>query len=157
TVTAFNKNFTEYKAQTEGKLETLLNATTNQKQPPIPDSADAIYNQAQQRFNEKQWLEARRLYGAFVDRFQSDGRAAKAQYQIGESYLSEAPPRYANAISAFTKLIDNFPKSEMVPDAMYRNGTAFYALKYCSDARVYFQELLRRYPKTEWKKDTNEQ
>jgi TolA-binding protein len=45
----------------------------------------------------------------------------------------------------------------MVPDAMYRNGTAFYSLKYCSDARVYFQELLRRYPKTEWKKDANEQ
>ena len=65
--------------------------------------------------------------------------------------------RYANAIGAFTKVIDNFPKSEVVPDAMMKNGLAFYALKYCSDARVYFQELLKRYPKTGWKKDANDQ
>ena len=47
--------------------------------------------------------------------------------------------------------------AESVPDAMYRNGQAFFALKYCGDAKIYFQELLRRYPKTEWKKDANEQ
>ena len=40
---------------------------------------------------------------------------------------------------------------------MYKNGLAFYALKYCSDARVYFTELLKRYPKTTWKKDANEE
>ena len=39
----------------------------------------------------------------------------------------------------------NFPKTEIVPDAMFKNGMAFYQLKYCSDAKVYFQELLRRY------------
>ena len=68
-----------------------------------------------------------------------------------------AESKYANAIGAFTKVIDNFPKSESVPDAMYKNGLAFYALKYCGDARIYFQELLKRYPKTEWRQDTNEQ
>ncbi len=40
---------------------------------------------------------------------------------------------------------------------MYKNGLAFYQLKYCSDARVYFQELLRRYPKTSFKKDASDQ
>ena len=46
-------------------------------------------------------------------------------------------------------MVDNFPKSDVVPDAMYKNGLAFYALKYCGDAKVYFQELLKRYPKTD--------
>ena len=40
---------------------------------------------------------------------------------------------------------------------MYKNGLAFYALKYCSDAKVYFQELLKRYPKTSWKKDAGDE
>ena len=54
-------------------------------------------------------------------------------------------------------MVDNFPKSDVVPDAMYKNGVAFYALKYCGDAKVYFQELLKRYPKTNWKKDASEE
>ncbi len=73
-------------------------------------------------------------------------RAESAQFDIGEAYAGEK--RWANAIGAYTKVVDNFPKAEIVPDAMYKNGLAFYQLKYCSDARVYFQELLRRYPKT---------
>ncbi|HEX4457665.1 MAG TPA: tetratricopeptide repeat protein, partial [Polyangia bacterium] len=60
-------------------------------------------------------------------------------------------------IGAYSKVVDNYPKSDMVPDAMYKNGLAFYALKYCSDARVYFTELLKRYPHTTWKKDVNEE
>lgn len=152
---ALNKSFTDYRAQSDIKIEQVVNATTNQKAPPIPENADGVYTQAQQRFNDKSWVDARRLWEAFLARYPQDARAPKAQFMIGESYLAET--RYANAIGAFTKLIDNFPKSELVPDAMYKNGTAFYALKYCGDARIYFQELLRRYPKTEWKRDANEQ
>ena len=33
-----------------------------------------------------------------------------------ELYLAES--KFANAIGAFSKVIDNFPKSEAVPDAM---------------------------------------
>ncbi|HEX2571417.1 MAG TPA: outer membrane protein assembly factor BamD [Polyangia bacterium] len=154
-MTALNKSFTDYRAQSDIKIEQVVNATTNQKAPPIPENADGVYSQAQQRFNDKSWVDARRLWEAFLARYPQDARAPKAQFMIGESYLAET--RYANAIGAFTKLIDNFPKSELVPDAMFKNGTAFYALKYCGDARIYFQELLRRYPKTEWKRDANEQ
>jgi len=44
----------------------------------------------------------------------------------------------------------------MVPDAMYQNGTAFYPQVLQRRAHL-FPELLKRYPKTEWKKDANEQ
>jgi tol-pal system protein YbgF len=154
-VKALNKSFTEYRASSDVKIEKVVNATTNSDKPPLPENADAIFTQAQSRFDGKQWGEARRLWDAFITRAGGDARAPKAQYLIGETYLHEQ--RYANAIGAFTKLIDNYPKSEMVPDAMFKNGTAFYALKYCSDARTYFQELIRRYPKTEWKSDANDQ
>jgi tol-pal system protein YbgF len=152
---ALTKQFQDYRAASDTKLETLTNSMTVAKNPPMPETADGLYAEAEKRLQAQQWQDARRLYEAFVNRYPSDPRAARAQYDIGEAYAGEK--RFANAINAYSKVVDNFPKSDVVPDAMYKNGVAFYALKYCGDAKVYFQELLKRYPRTAWKKDANEE
>jgi tol-pal system protein YbgF len=152
---ALTKQFQDYRAASDVKIEQLTNQTTAAKNPPMPETPDALFAEADRRLAAAQWGDARRLYEAFINRYPQDPRAAKAQFAIGEAYTGEK--RFANAIGAYTKVVDNFPKSEIVPDAMYKNGVAFYALKYCSDARVYFQELLKRYPKTTWKKDAGEE
>lgn len=152
---ALTKQFQDYRAASDTKLESLTNTMTAAKSPPMPETPDAMFAEGEKRLAAQQWADARRLFEAFTNRYATDARAARAQYDIGEAYMGEK--RFANAIGAYTKVVDNFPKSEIVPDAMYRNGTAFYALKYCSDAKVYFQELLKRYPKTSWKKDAGDQ
>jgi tol-pal system protein YbgF len=151
---ALTKQFQDYRAASDAKLETLTNTMTASKSPPVPENADGVFTEGDRRLQAQQWTDARRLYEAFINRYPTDPRAAKAQFNIGEAYLGEK--RYANAIGAYTKVIDNFPKADIVPDAMYKNGVAFHALKYCSDARVYFQELLRRYPKTNFKSQAND-
>jgi tol-pal system protein YbgF len=152
---ALTKQFQDYRAASDTKLEQLTSAVTTSKTPPVPETPDALYAEAQRRQKDQQWVDSRRLFETFVNRYPTDSRAAVAQYNIGEAYYAEK--RYANAIGAYTKVVDNFPKSDIVQDAMYRNGVAFYSLKYCSDARVYFQELIKRYPKTKWKKEALEQ
>lgn len=152
---ALTKQFQDYRAASDTKLEQLVNASTAAKNPPMPETPDALYAEADKRLTAAQWQEARRLFEAFVNRYPNDPRAARAQYNIGESFVGEK--RLANAIGAYTKVVDNFPKSDAVPDAMYKNGLNFYALKYCGDAKVYFQELLKRYPRTSWKKEAGEQ
>jgi tol-pal system protein YbgF len=152
---ALTKQFQDYRAQSDTKLEQLTNASTAAKSPPVPETADAVVAEAEKRMQAAQYGDARRLYDAFLNRYPQDARAPKAQFQIGEAYAAEK--KYANAINAYQKVIDNFSKSEVMPDAMYKDGVAFYALKYCSDARIYFQELLRRYPRTSWKGSANEQ
>jgi len=152
---AITKQFQDYRAASDTKLEQLTNTMTAAKAPPVPETPDALFGEADKKLVAQQWVDARRLLEAFVNRYPQDPRAAKAQFNIGEAYGGEK--RYANAIGAYTKVVDNFPKSEIVPDAMYKNGVAFYQLKYCSDAKVYFQELLKRYPKTTWKKDAGDQ
>jgi tol-pal system protein YbgF len=152
---ALTKQFQDYRAASDTKLESLTNTMTAAKTPPVPETPDALYAEADKRLQAAQFVDARRLFEAFINRYPTDPRAAKAQFSIGEAYAGEK--RYANAIGAYTKVVDNFPKSDVVPDAMYKNGIAFYQLKYCSDAKVYFQELLKRYPKTTWKADANEQ
>jgi tol-pal system protein YbgF len=152
---ALTKQFQDYRAASDTKLEQLVNNSAAAKNPPIPETPDALFSEAEKRLQAQQWQESRRLFDAFVNRYPADPRAARAQYNIGEAYYGEK--RFANAIAAYTKVIDNFPKSDVVPDAMYKNGLAFYAIKYCGDAKVYFQELIKRYPRTSWKKDASEE
>lgn len=155
TLANLTKNFSESRAKFDTQLEQLTNATTTAKSPPVPETADAVFADAEKRVEAKQYADARRLLDAFGSRYAQDPRAAKAQLLIGDTYLDEK--KYANAINAYTKVIDNFAKSDAVEPAMYKNGLAFYSLKYCSDARVYFQELVRRYPKTSFKDDVKSQ
>ncbi len=152
---ALTKQFQDYRAASDTKLEQLVNASTTAKNPPMPETPDALYAEGDKRLAAMQWQDARRLFEGFVNRYPQDPRAARAQFNIGEAYAGEK--RYANAIGAYTKVVDNFPKSDVVPDAMFKNGLAFYALKYCGDAKVYFQELLKRYPRTNWKAQANEE
>jgi tol-pal system protein YbgF len=152
---ALQKSFTEYRANSDTKLEQLVNATTTAKAPPLPDNPEAMFAEGQRKFVAGQWNDARRVFDAFVNRYPNDQRASKAQFLIGDAYFSEG--KFANAIGAFTKVIDNFPKSEDVEAAMFKNGKAFFSLRYCSEAKTYFQELIRRYPKTTFKGDASEQ
>ena len=152
---ALTKQFQDYRAASDTKIEQLVNNSATAKNPPMPETPDALYAEGEKRLAAQQWQDARRLFEGFANRYPQDPRAARAQYNIGEAYAGEK--RYANAIGAYTKVVDNFPKSDVVPDAMYKNGLAFYALKYCGDAKVYFQELLKRYPRTNWKKDATEE
>jgi len=152
---ALTKQFQDYRASSDTKLEQLTNTMTAAKAPPLPETPDALYGDAEKKLAAAAWADARRVFEAFVNRYPQDPRAAKAQFSVGVAYDGEK--RYANAIGAYTKVVDNFPKADIVPDAMYKNGMAFYQLKYCSDAKVYFQELLKRYPKTTWKNDASNQ
>jgi len=152
---ALTKRFQDYRAASDTKIEQLVNNSSAAKNPPMPETPDALFAEGEKRMAAQQYTDARRLFEGFVNRYPQDPRAARAQYQIGEAYAGEK--RYANAIGAYTNVVDNFPNSDVVPDAMYKNGMAFYALKYCGDAKVYFQELLKRYPKTNWKKDAAEE
>lgn len=54
-------------------------------------------------------MDARRLFEAFVNRCPTDSRAAKAQFYIGDAYGGEK--RFAYAMGAYPKVVDNFPKT----------------------------------------------
>ena len=43
-------------------------------------------------------------------------------------------------------MLDGFPKSPEVPEAMWLMAQSFVDLKFCTDARAFLQDLLRRYP-----------
>ena len=155
TVESLQKQFGDYRAQSDTHLEQLSNTIATIKNPPLPDNPDGLFNEAERKLATKEFNEARRRYDAFLNRYPTDQRAARAQLNIGEAYFQEA--KYANALIALRKVIDNFPKSEEVESALFKSGQAFFVIKKCTEARTFFQELLRLYPRTRLKNDVNEQ
>lgn len=151
---SLTRQFTEWRGQTDTKLDQINNQVAP-KSAPLPENPDQLFAEGAGRMTSGKYAEARRFLDAFVSRYATDARAARAQYLIGEAYYSEG--KYANAIASFTKVVENFAKSEEVESAMFKNGQAFLQLRYCSEAKTYFQELVRRYPKTKYKNDATEQ
>jgi TolA-binding protein len=45
-------------------------------------------------------------------------------------------------------VLDSFPKSTSAQEAMFRIGISFLELRYCTDAKTFLGETLKRYPKT---------
>jgi len=135
------KELAEHRAQVDAKL-----AEVSQPSSGLPESKDALYADAERRFAEKHYKEVRRILKQFIEQHGDDSRADNARFLVGEAYFAEG--RYAAAIGEYQQVIDHYPKGDVVDDAFLRNGVALYRLKSCSDARVFLQEMLRRFPKS---------
>ena len=146
------RTFVDYRSQSDNKLGQL--SSTLAKSPPVPESPDALYNEAHQHYTAGKYPEARYMLDAFVARYPTDARAARAQSMIGDSHYAEGKYRYA--IYAYTKILDNFPKSDEVEVAIFKNGQSFLQLKYCKEAKAYFDQFLARYPKSRFRSEVQE-
>ena len=151
---ALGRRFDDFRASSDVKLEQLSNQVKTDLGPPIPDTADALYAEAQKQMEGKRWRDARRLLEAFINRYPKNPRAPGASVLDGDAYKEDG--RLANAIGVWTKLIDTHPPEEVESEAMYKSALGFAALKYCSDARVYLRALIKRHPDSKWKKDAAE-
>jgi tol-pal system protein YbgF len=139
-IEALRKELADARAQAAAK--------TGEPAPPAgaPQSKQDLFAEGERRLKAKEYEEARRLLRQFVGRHGDDALADDARYLIGETYFSEA--RYGAAIGEYQKVIDGYPKGDKADDAFLRNGVAFFRLKSCAEARVFLEEMLRRFPKS---------
>ena len=144
TLDSVSKQFGEYRAQTDVKLEALTTKAGTATAPPAPEDKDKLFDEAYKRYQAGQFEEARRLFRTFITRYGRDERAAKAQYWLGQSYYEER--KYAAAIAEFKKVLDNFPRGDATDSAMFGMGLSFVELKYCTEGEAYLQDLLKRFP-----------
>ena len=100
--------------------------------------------QAQEAAGEK--AVARQLYDEYVKKWPADPRAADAWFRMGE--ISFGEKRYREAVLAYGKVAQDFPRSDKAPDALLRTGESMLALDLKDDARAILQDVVSRYPKT---------
>lgn len=123
--------------------------------PTLPTDPEALWREANAKLNQGLREDARRFFASFATRFPADPRASKAQLAIGKSYALDGNHR--QAAGTFQKILDDFPRSADVPEAMYELGRSFTELKFCSDARAIFLDVAKRFPRSSFARSSREQ
>jgi tol-pal system protein YbgF len=128
----------------EGKPTSQGSPSTNVK---TVGSEDQQYKKALRTvLDQRDYDKAIVEFSSFLNVYPSSSYAGNAQYWLAESYYKkgDAP----SAISEYQKLVDKFPKSEKVCDAIYKQGLAFTDLKDLEKSKLFFTEAKSRCPKS---------
>jgi TolA-binding protein len=142
-LTDLSKKFSDFQAKVDVKLERLTSGAPQKKQAPVPQDKGKLFAAAQAQASSGKLAEARRLLRHFIGRFAADSRVPKAYLMLGDSYYRES--KFAKAIQEYRTIFERHKKAKVYSTALYKIGMSFYQLKFCTDARGFLGELIRRY------------
>lgn len=135
--TAVKQEQVELRADLDQRISSLeekLNEATS-----IPESKKELLAEAEALMGKRKYKQARRLYRTYESRYPGDAQMPDVLFKIGLSYFSERD--YKSSLGEFYRIIQDSPKSEVVPDALYYSGLAFAKLGQCGNAIAYFEAL----------------
>ncbi len=116
--------------------------------PPAPPSAaasaEAAYQQAFARLQDKRYQAAIEAFRSFLEQYGKHDYAANAQYWLGEAHYVQE--NYEQAREAFAAVIKQYPDSGKVPDARLKLGFALAGLGEWQAARQTLQAVQTDYP-----------
>ena len=138
--TASTQELAELRSDLDSRLlalEEKLNEATN-----VPEDKEGLFAEAERQFKNKSYGLARRLWRMYQSRYPQDDRLPEVKFQIGLTYFSERD--YKSSLGEFYKVIQESPKSAVVPDALYYSGLAFAKLGQCKNALAYFEALQKK-------------
>lgn len=111
---------------------------------PPKDPADALYTNALQAFNNRQYREALSMWSEFTKNFGKNPLVPNTYFWMGECNFQLGD--FANAVLSYQEVIDKYPKSTKYPDALFKRGAAFLKLGNKNAAKLSFQEVITKFP-----------
>ena len=134
--------------------------------PPLRPTTGAlkpqdIYQAAYIDFSKGSYSLAIAGFREFLRRFPEHELAGGGQYWIGESYLSlargytntdqadKAEESLLQAVLEFKKVLANYPRSDKVPTALYKEALALIDLKQPQQAQARLKYLIENFPQAE--------
>jgi TolA-binding protein len=100
----------------------------------VPDKPKDHFEMIQASHDAGRYGEARELAKLFLQRYPKDEAADDVQFLVARSFVAQK--RWAKALGALRQFSDDYPKSALVPEALYEMASAFFQLGDCTDARV---------------------
>ncbi len=96
---------------------------------------------------DKQHEDGKRLAHELLAKWPKDeGTSDVTRLALGDRLVEDK--LYQKAQVEYKKVLDDFPRGSRVDDAMFKIGQTFMLTNAPDDARVFFEELIRRYPKS---------
>lgn len=123
----------------------------------VPDEKQAHYDFAKKLFDEKKYKEAVEAFELFISRHPSDKELGdNAWFWKGEAHYALAcdekdkkakEKAYKQAILSYQKVLE-VPGSGKADGALFKIGLAFEALGFVDEAKVFYEEILAKHPKS---------
>jgi tol-pal system protein YbgF len=88
--------------------------------PAAPPSSDLLYSNALRDLNGKKYDLATQEFGDYLKYYSDTDLASNAQFYLGE--IAYAQAQYTQALDAYNKVIDNYPKSFKLASARLKKG-----------------------------------
>jgi tol-pal system protein YbgF len=105
-----------------------------------------LYQQAFDQLKEQRYDDARRSFERFLSEYPDSQLADNGQYWLGETYY--VGQDFEAALREFQKVIDGYPTSRKVPDALLKIGYCQDELGQNAAARAALSEVTGKYPES---------
>ena len=109
-------------------------------------SAETMYNQAFLDYTQGNFEMAIEGFTAYVDTYPGGETAARSLLYIGESYSDPEINKLREAAEAFTRLVNGYPSSTVVPAALYKRARIELALQEQDNAIADLRDIIERFP-----------
>jgi tol-pal system protein YbgF len=113
---------------------------------PLP-SADVLYASAQRDFTSGKYDISRQEFLDYLKYYPETDLAGNAQFYLGE--ISYAQTQYSDAVDAYDKVLQKYPKSFKLGPARLKKALALLEMGQKASATREFREVMRRHPGTE--------
>ncbi len=113
-------------------------------QLPVPGGSElANYQAALELLKEGRYEDARSGFRQFLAVYPDSIRADNAQYWFAETYY--VTRQFAEALPEFQQVVEQFPRSQKVPDALLKIGFCSYELGRWDEARAALSQVTSEY------------
>ncbi len=119
-------------------------ATQPATQPAVNDQQ--AYNAAFELIQARQYESAAAAFSSFLAAFPGSVLRDNAQYWLAETYYVRRD--FAGALPQFQRVLDDYPQSAKLPDALLKIGYCNFELQQWDAARQSLSEVMRLYPDT---------
>lgn len=122
----------------------------------VPEERQAHYDLAKGLFDDGKYPDSLEAFELFTTRYPGDELVDNAWFWMGEAHYNLAKATeekkakgkaYKQAILAYQKVLE-LPTSNKGDGALFKIGLAFEALGFVDEARVFYEEILAKHPKS---------
>lgn len=115
--------------------------------PPPPSSGEVLYQNALRDLNGGKFDLARQEFSDYLKYFPNGEFASNSQFYIGETYYQQG--KYSEAVVAYDRGLQNYPKGNKVPESYLKKGFALIELGQRSAGARELRIVVQRFPNTD--------
>lgn len=114
----------------------------------LPESADALFKFASDKFDAQDHRLARKGFEAFQTKHPRDKRVPDAIFMVGETFFAQG--QWVSAAMEYQKILRNHERTERAGDAAFRTGETFQKLGRCKEARLFWDTVVKDYSRSKF-------